>query len=272
MPSSRSPGSSSSSCRSVAASWRRKTRSKCSSAAAAAAAPCSRVMISRARRALRSRGLTAPRLQVGRQSRELVGVMRREQAEVGHHRLVGDAHDLAVDVARVLGDADVVARCSCSCARCRLCPAGCPCVMIACGCWPKYSWRSRPMKRLNFWSVPPSSMSASDGDRVVALGQGIEHLEHADGLMCRPALGEIVALEDASHGGRRGELEDLLDGEGRQPLAVVAHLELGRVVVEDQERLLLIGLRVGVDDAPGRGEGASCCGPTGRRCAPCSRR
>ncbi len=34
-------------------------------------------------------------------------------------------------------------------------------VMIACGAWPKYDCRSRPMKRLKTWSVPPSSMSAS---------------------------------------------------------------------------------------------------------------
>ena len=37
--------------------------------------------------------------------------------------------------------------------------------------------------------------------------------------------------------------KSLLDGERREPLAVVAHLELGRIVVEDQERLLLVGLR-----------------------------
>ena len=87
-----------------------------------------------------------------------------------------------------------------------------------------------------------------DGHRVVPLGQRIQHLEHADGLMRRPALGEVVALEDARHRGRGGELEDLLDGERREPLAVVAHLELGGVVVEDQEGLLLVGLGVGVDD------------------------
>ncbi len=28
------------------------------------------------------------------------------------------------------------------------------------GGWPKCSWSSRPTSRLNFWSVPPSSMSA----------------------------------------------------------------------------------------------------------------
>ena len=63
-----------------------------------------------------------------------------------------------------------------------------------------------------------------------------------------PALGEVVALEDARHRGRRGDLEELLHGERREPLPVVADVELGRVVVEDAERLLLVGLGVGVDD------------------------
>ena len=58
-------------------SWRRKTLSKCSSAAAAAAAPRSRVMISRARRALRSRGFTAP---LSRSSLEAAPARRRGAA------------------------------------------------------------------------------------------------------------------------------------------------------------------------------------------------
>ncbi len=88
----------------------------------------------------------------------------------------------------------------------------------------------------------------SHRDGVVALGQRIEHLEHRDRLVRRPALGEIVALEDARYRGRRGQLEDLLGGEPAEPLAVVRHLESGRIVVEDEQSLLLVGARVGVDD------------------------
>ena len=69
--------------------------SKCSSAAVAASTPRSLVRISRASRV---------------EGGDLVGVVGGEQAEVGHDHLVGDAHDLAVDVARVFGDADVVAQ------------------------------------------------------------------------------------------------------------------------------------------------------------------
>lgn len=87
------------------------------------------------------------------------------------------------------------------------------------------------------------------GDGVVALGQRVEHLEHADGPALGPALGEIVPLENARHGGRGGDLEQLLGGEAGQPLAVKPDVELGRIVVEDEKRLLLVGLGVGVDDA-----------------------
>ena len=43
------------------------------------------------------------------------------------------------------------------------------------------------------------------------------------------------------------QLEDLLEWQRRQPLAVVADLELAGVVVEDQEGLVLVGPGVGVD-------------------------
>ena len=46
---------------------------------------------------------------------------------------------------------------------------------------------SRPSSRLNFWSVPPSSTSASHGDRVVALQQRVEQLEHRDRLAAPPS-------------------------------------------------------------------------------------
>jgi len=83
--------------------------------------------------------------------------------------------------------------------------------------------------------------------RVVALGERIQHLQHGDGQVRRPAVGEVVALEDAGYRGGGRELEELLHREARQPLAVGAHLQLLGIPIEDQEGLLLVGERVGVD-------------------------
>ena len=112
---------------------------------------------------------------------------------------------------------------------------------------------SRPSSRLNFWSVPPSSTSASHRHRVVALQQRVEQLEHRDRLAGRVALGEVVALEDLGHGGRAHEREQV-GHRHVEPLAVEADLQpLGSV--EHLERLLLERRGVGVDLLAGRAPG-----------------
>ena len=105
---------------------------------------------------------------------------------------------------------------------------------------------SRPSSRLNFWSVPPSSTSASHRHRVVALQQRVEQLEHRDRLAGRQPFGEVVALEQL-RGGRRAQQREQLDHRHVQPLAVAPHLQALGVRVEDPQRLLLEGRRVGLD-------------------------
>ena len=83
---------------------------------------------------------------------------------------------------------------------------------------------SRPSRRLNFWSVPPSSTSARDRHRVVALQQRVEQLEHGDRLAGGVALGEVVALEQLGDGGRARQREQVL-GRQVEPLAVAADLD-----------------------------------------------
>ena len=61
-------------------------------------------------------------------------------------------------------------------------------------------------------------------DRVVALEQRVEQLEHRDRLAAAVALGEVVALEQLGDGGGAREPEELL-GAHVEPLAVAAHLD-----------------------------------------------
>ena len=81
-------------------------------------------------------------------------------------------------------------------------------------------------------------------DRVVALHERIEQLQHGHGLARGEALGEVVALEDLRDGGRARETEELLHGHV-EPLGVEAHL--GLLAVEDLEGLLRVRARVRVD-------------------------
>ena len=114
-----------------------------------------------------------------------------------------------------------------------------------CGSWPKSRCSSRPTSRLNFWSVPPSSMSDSKRDRVVALHQRVEELVHGDRLLAREALGEIVALEHARDGVLRGELDHARGAERLAPFGVVA--DLGACGIEHLGRLCVISRGVGLD-------------------------
>ena len=84
------------------------------------------------------------------------------------------------------------------------------------------------------------------GDRVVALHERIEQLEDRDRRLRRPALGEVVALEQLGDGRRARQAEEVLHAHV-QPLGVEAHLEQLGVVAQHLEGLLLVGARVGVD-------------------------
>ncbi len=71
--------------------------------------------------------------------------------------------------------------------------------MTTWGSCPYSRIRSRPTRRLKSWSVPPSSTSAVERDRVVALAERVEELVDGDRLLRGKALREIVALEKAGH-------------------------------------------------------------------------
>ena len=73
-------------------------------------------------------------------------------------------------------------------------------VSTTCGSCPYAVWSARPISRLKVWSVPPSSTSALDRDRVVALEHRVEQLEQGDRLVRGHPLGEVVALEQLRHG------------------------------------------------------------------------
>ena len=58
-------------------------------------------------------------------------------------------------------------------------------VKMHCGSWPYSACSVRPISRLNFWSVPPSSRSLLQRHGVVALHQRVQEFMHAIGV---PAL------------------------------------------------------------------------------------
>ncbi len=130
---------------------------------------------------------------------------------------------------------------------------------------------SRPSSRLNFWSVPPSSTSASHRHRVIALQQRVHQLEHRDRLRRRPALGEVLALQQLRDG-RRAHQRRAARHLHVQPLAVAPHLQPLGSWVEDPQGLLLEGRRVGLDLLRARASGAASSAPRDRPRARCSRR
>ena len=117
--------------------------------------------------------------------------------------------------------------------------------MTTCGSCPHSRIRSRPTRRLKSWSVPPSSTSALERDRVVPLAERVEELVDGDRLLRREALGEVVALEKAGHRVLRREPDHSLGAEGREPAGV--EVDDGRLRVEDLEDLRLVGLGVRED-------------------------
>ena len=118
-------------------------------------------------------------------------------------------------------------------------------IRTICGGWPDSRCRSRPRSRLNFWSVPPSSTSASQRHGVVALRQRIEQFVQRDGLFLLEALVKVLALQHLRDSEFRGQADHPLEAQLVQPLGVVA--DLGLFGVENLENLLLVGFGVRVD-------------------------
>ena len=131
---------------------------------------------------------------------------------------------------------------------------------------------SRPSSRLNFWSVPPSSTSASHGHRVVALQQRVEQLEHRDRLAAPRSVWRSRRARAAGRPWSCRTSAQQLGHRHVEPFAVAAHLQPRGIVVEDPQRLLLEGRGVGVDLLVGRASGAASSAPRDRRRGPCSRR
>ncbi len=93
-------------------------------------------------------------------SRDIVRRIVEQQPPILRDRLVRDRHRLAVHLLRPIGDPiwlpsdfDIFLRPSM--------PTSSGIVRIDCSRLPYARWMSRPSSRLNFWSVPPSSTSAS---------------------------------------------------------------------------------------------------------------
>ena len=120
-------------------------------------------------------------------------------------------------------------------------------VITICAVLPYRGMRSRPTSRLKSWSVPPSSMSAFERDRVVAPGGAGRGTR---GLVDRPAARRSAwrsrcARACARRSSSRMSSTISTGVELVEPLGVVA--DLGLAAVEDLEGLVLVRLRGGAD-------------------------
>ena len=102
-------------------------------------------------------------------------------------------------------------------------------VSTTCGSSPSSRIRSRPTRRLKSWSVPAQLHVGLERDGVVALRERVEELVQRDRLTRRPPLLEVVALQDARDRHSRGEADESLRPERREPRAV----ELDRGLLAD---------------------------------------
>ena len=104
---------------------------------------------------------------------------------------------------------------------------------------------SRPTLRLKSWSVPPSSTSAFEVDRVVRLRQRIEELVDRNRLAGLVPLLEVAPLEHLRHVVARSEPDQPVGAERAQPAGI--EVDHGLVAIEDREDLRFVGLGVGRD-------------------------
>ena len=103
---------------------------------------------------------------------------------------------------------------------------------------------SRATWKLKYWSVPPNSTSAFDGNRIVRLEQRVEKLHHRDCLTAPVARGEVVAVEHAVHGVLGAEAHHVFQGKILEPGSLPGNLDL--VYVHDLAHLVEVGLGIGL--------------------------
>ena len=97
-------------------------------------------------------------------------------------------------------------------------------VNTICGSCPYASCRSRPIRRLNFWSVPPSSTSARSRPSRSPAGAGTAAPAARSARAPRAASRSRRARAGARIGGTGRELEQAGGAERLEPLGVAAHL------------------------------------------------
>ena len=190
---------------------------------------------------------------VGEGCVDLVDLVDRErgaQAEVARDELVGDRHELAVHVRRLVGEADVV-----------LVALGH--LLVAVESLEKRH-RERDLRlhahvthevtsgeKVEDLVVAAHLEVGLDDDGIVRLEHGVDELVQRDGLAVDVAVVEVLALEDARHVELAHELEHVSQGERLDPVAVVD--DARALGVEDLHGLRDVGLRVLLDLLLGEG-------------------
>ena len=194
--------------------------------------------------ALEGVGVAGAGGQVGLDGVDLMHVDARGETVVAHDEVVGDGHDLAEHVVGRVGEAHVVA-------------VGLAHLAHAVGALEQrhaqgnLGLHAHLLHELTAGEQVEELVTAAhlhvgvDHDRVVGLHHGVEELVQGDGGVARVALREVVALKDAGDGELAGNLEQLAQVHGQDPVAVVDDLGLGRV--EDLHGLLDVGLGVELD-------------------------
>ena len=175
---------------------------------------------------------------------DLVDRKRARKAVVLADHGIGDAHDLAKHVGRLVGEAHVVA-------------VALGHLAHAVGALEqRHRERHLRLHAHLVHEVTPGEQVEElvraahlhvglDHHGVVGLHHGVEELVQGDGRLRLVALREVVALEDARHGELAAELEQALEVEREDPVAVVD--DGGLLGVEDLHGLGDVGLGVGLD-------------------------
>ena len=115
-------------------------------------------------------------------------------------QVVVEAHDLEVGVLRGFGDADVVVQALAHALDAVGADEDGDQAGIAGASGRPWTGAPRPRRRLNFWSVPPNSTSASTHCRVVGLEERVEEFGDGDGAVGLETVGEVLTGEES---GRR---------------------------------------------------------------------
>ena len=172
---------------------------------------------------------------------DLVVAAEGQQLVVAPHQIVGDRHQLAEDLGRRLGDADVIAE--------RLGHL----VHAVEALQQRHHQHALRRLAVVLLQLAPHQqvellVGAAEfdiglhGHGIVALAQRVEEFVDGDRLAAGVALGEVVALEHARDGVARGELDHAGGADRLEPGGVEA--DLGLLRVEDLEHLGTVGVGV----------------------------